>query len=50
LGAGLLATLGLSGCGAGAGFFSQTQRSYTVTVTLMVGSLSHSTNVNLTVE
>jgi hypothetical protein len=40
----------LCGCGSSNGFFSQQQQSYTVTVTVAVGSVSHSTNLTLTVE
>jgi trimeric autotransporter adhesin len=39
----------LTGCGAG-GYFSQTQRTYTITVTGASGNLSHSTTVILSVE
>jgi len=49
LGACLAAVAGLNGCGSG-GFLSQAQKSYTVTVTATSGTLSHSTNVTLTVE
>jgi hypothetical protein len=41
---------GLSACGTNNGFFAQEQTSYTVTVTVTTGSLSHSTNVTLTVK
>lgn len=40
----------LSGCGSTSGFFGQAQKNYTVTVTATSGTVSHSTNVNLTVE
>ncbi len=49
-GAGALAMAGVSGCGSNVGYFGQTQKSYTVTVTGTMGTLSHSTNVTLTVE
>jgi hypothetical protein len=49
MGTGLAAMIGLGGCGSG-GYFGQTQKSYTVTVTATSGTLSHSTNVTLTVE
>jgi hypothetical protein len=45
-----LASLGaVTGCGAG-GYFSQTEQTYTITVTGTSGSLVHSTTVTLTVE
>jgi hypothetical protein len=45
-----LASLGtLSGCGTG-GYFSQTEQTYTITVTGTSGSLIRSTTVTLTVE
>jgi sugar lactone lactonase YvrE len=50
LGAGMAAMAGLNGCGSNNGFFAQAQHSYTVTVTVTSGSLSHTTNVTLTVE
>jgi trimeric autotransporter adhesin len=40
----------LSGCGSTNGFFGQPQKVYIVTVTVTTGTLSHSTNVTLTVE
>ncbi|MCL2660242.1 MAG: hypothetical protein FWD64_06970, partial [Acidobacteriaceae bacterium] len=42
----------ISGCGMGnkGGYFSQSEKSYTVTVTGTSGSLVHSTTVTLTVE
>ena len=40
----------LNGCGGGNGFFAQPQKSYVVVVTVATGSLSHSTNVTLTVQ
>jgi hypothetical protein len=49
LAAGAAATTGLTGCGAGNGFFAQPQKAYIVTITVTAGSLSHSTNVTLTV-
>lgn len=39
----------MTGCGVG-GYFSQTQQTYTITVTGTSGSLSHSTTATLTVE
>jgi len=48
-GAGFAVMAGLNGCSSG-GFFGQAQKSYTVTVTATSGTLSHSTNVTLTVE
>jgi sugar lactone lactonase YvrE len=50
LAAGVSALAGLTGCGAGIGFFGQAQKTYTVTVTGTSGTLSHSTSVTLTVE
>ncbi len=50
LGALAISTLGLTGCGAQNGFFDQTQKAYVVTVTVTTGAVSHSTNLNLTVE
>jgi hypothetical protein len=50
MGAGLAATVGLTGCGSGNGFFGQQQGTYTVTVTATAGPVSHSTNVMLTVQ
>jgi sugar lactone lactonase YvrE len=49
-GAGLAATAGLSGCGSTNGFFAQAQRSYTMTVTVASGTLSHTSTITLTVE
>jgi hypothetical protein len=40
----------LSGCGPTNGFFGQPQKTYIVTVTVTTGTLSHSTNVTLTVQ
>jgi hypothetical protein len=48
--AGAAAMTGLNGCGGGNGFFAQPQKSYVVVVTVTTGSLSHSTNVMLTVQ
>ncbi|MGC9158604.1 MAG: hypothetical protein ACP5FH_06395, partial [Terracidiphilus sp.] len=48
--AGAAAVAGVSGCGSSVGFFGQTPKSYTVTVTATSGTLSHSANVTLTVE
>ena len=42
--------LGLTGCASRNGFFAQSPQTYTVTITAASGSLSHSTNVTLTVE
>jgi hypothetical protein len=47
---GLTAAVTLSGCGSSNGFFGQPQKTYTVTVTATSGTLSHSTNLTLTVE
>jgi hypothetical protein len=50
-GAGMAAMAGLSGCGSNNGFFAQTQQSYSVTVIVSSGSLSHNTtSVTLVVE
>jgi hypothetical protein len=46
--AGLLTTLGISGCGGP--FFPQSQQSYNVTVCVVAGSLTHTSNMTLTVE
>jgi hypothetical protein len=48
--AGLVSMATLNGCGSSIGFFGQAQQTYTVTVTATSGSLSHSTNLSLTVE
>jgi hypothetical protein len=50
LGAGMAAMAGLSGCGSNTGYFAQAQRSYTITVTVGSGSLSHSTTGTLIIE
>jgi hypothetical protein len=50
LAAGAAAMTGASGCGSNNGFFSQIEKTYTVTVTVTTGTLSHSTNLTLTVE
>lgn len=51
---GLGASVGLTGCGGGPGFFAQSPQSYTITVTGAATSgtttLQHSTTVTLTVE
>jgi hypothetical protein len=47
---GLTAGMALSGCGSQNGFFGQPQKTYNVTVTATSGTLSHSTNLTLTVE
>jgi hypothetical protein len=49
-GAGAATLAGLSGCGSNTGFFAQAPQSYTVTVTVGYGSLSHTSTVTLTVE
>ena len=43
-----LVTVGMSGCGGS--FFAQSQQSYNVTITVTAGSLTHASNVTLTVE
>jgi hypothetical protein len=48
--AGIAATISLSGCGAGNGFFGQQQGTYNLTVTGTAGAVSHSTTVTLTVQ
>ena len=40
----------MSGCGGAAGYFTQQQQTYTVTVTGTEGALSHSATVSLTVQ
>jgi hypothetical protein len=46
----ITAAVTLSGCGSSNGFFGQPQKTYTVTVTATSETLSHSTNLTLTVE
>jgi hypothetical protein len=48
--AGMAAMAGLSGCGSPSIFFTQQPQSYTVTVTVSAGTLSHSMPVTLVVE
>jgi hypothetical protein len=48
--AGMAAVAGMSGCNSTIGFFGQAQQSYTVGVTGTSGTLSHTSNVTLTVE
>lgn len=51
LGAGFVASMGLTGCTVNSGFFGQNQQTYTVTVTgTTSGHLSRSATVTLTVE
>lgn len=52
LAVGAAAIAALSGCASGNGFFGQPQKTYTVTVTVTVtgGTLSHSTDLTLTVQ
>lgn len=50
LAASFVSISGLTGCGAHNGFFGQAGKTYTVTVTVTTGTLSHSTDVTLTVE
>jgi hypothetical protein len=50
LAAGVAVTAGLSGCGTQNGFNGQAQQQYTITVTVTTGSLSHATNLTLTVQ
>jgi hypothetical protein len=47
---GLAATAALCGCGSVNGFFGQSQQVYTVTVTATSGTVSHSTDLTLTVQ
>ena len=47
---GMTAMAGLNGCGSNTGFFAQAQRSYTATVTVSSGLLSHTSTITLTVE
>jgi large repetitive protein len=46
---GAAAMTGLSGCGSANGFFGQPPKTYTINITVTAGTVSHSTNVNLTV-
>jgi hypothetical protein len=48
--AALTAAAALGGCGSNNGFFGQPQKTYTMTVAATSGTLSHSTNLTLTVE
>jgi hypothetical protein len=48
--AGIAAIATLNGCGTHNGFFGQPQQSYTITVTATTGTLTHSTQVTLTVQ
>jgi hypothetical protein len=48
--AALTAIAGLSGCGSRNGFFGEAPRTYTVTVTVTAGSVSHSTDLTLNVQ
>jgi hypothetical protein len=48
--ASVAAMAGLSGCGSPSVFFSQQTESYSVTVTVSAGTLSHSMPVTLVVE
>jgi hypothetical protein len=48
--ASVAAMAGLSGCGSPSVFFSQQMESYSVTVTVSAGTLSHSMPVTLVVE
>jgi hypothetical protein len=50
MGAGLAATVGVTGCATTTGYFGQQQKSYTVTVTGTSGALSHSATFTLAVE
>jgi hypothetical protein len=43
-------TIGISGCASSNGFFAQALKTYTITETVTIGTLSHSTTVTLTVE
>jgi hypothetical protein len=45
-----LAVGAISSCGGGHGFFAQPPQSYSLTVTATAGTLTHSTNVTLTIE
>jgi hypothetical protein len=44
------AVAGLSGCGAGNGFYDQQQKGYTITVTATSGLVQHASNVSLQVQ
>ena len=48
--AGVAAIATLSGCGSNNGFFGQPQQTYTITVTATTGTLTHSSQVTLTVQ
>ena len=48
--AGLVASLGLTGCGTSNGLFAQTQKSYDVTMALTAGSVTRTTHINLTIQ
>ncbi len=48
--AAILAASALSGCGSGYGFFGNQSSSYSLTVTATAGTLTHLTNVTLTVQ
>jgi hypothetical protein len=50
LAASTMAVTGLSGCASGNGYFSQAEKSYTVTITVTAGTLSQSRNVTLIVK
>lgn len=47
---GMAAMIGLSSCGSHNGFMGQSPQSYTVTVTVTAGTVSHSTNLTLNVQ
>jgi len=47
---GAAAMTALSGCGSTNGFFGQPQKTYTITATVTSGTVSHSTNLTLTVQ
>jgi len=46
----MAAMVGMTGCGASGGFFTQSQQSYPVTVTVSSGTLSQNTMLTLTVQ
>jgi hypothetical protein len=48
--AGLAVIGSLSGCASGNGFFGNPQQTYTMTVTVTAGSVSHATDLTLTVQ